>query len=199
MTDECFYILGDIDVNVGVEHLQKDKRYHSDEPVCSCEEVEKQILMMAKNAFANIRRRNDSPAAFEQFRKEVTGTNAAIKESLEVLNTIKLFCKHDSGRQLENITYGSICFRIHCHTFDGLQELWNMYTSGILLERLQKDLVTRQLKQRYHLKVIQLRVRISEEEYQVCVRELLAGKYFLWFFLSTFCNSLPLLLITFKL
>lgn len=162
---------GDINVKVGVEHLQKDKRYRNDSPICSCDELEKQIFIMAKNAYSQIRRKNDSPAAYEQFRKELTGTNTVIKESLEV---IKLLCKHDTGIDLENITYSSICFQFHCRTFDGLQELWNMYASGVLLDRLQKGLVTRQLKQRYHLKNIQLRVRMSEEEYQTCVRELLS-------------------------
>ncbi|CAE1260270.1 unnamed protein product [Acanthosepion pharaonis] len=67
---------GDINVKVGVEHLQKDKRYRNDSPICSCDELEKQIFIMAKNAYSQIRRKNDSPAAFEQFRKELTGTNA---------------------------------------------------------------------------------------------------------------------------
>ena len=46
---------------------------------CSCQEVEEQILRMAKEAYRNIRRRDATPAAFEQFRKELQQTNAIVK------------------------------------------------------------------------------------------------------------------------
>lgn len=47
--------------------------------LCSCQEVEEQILTMAKEAYRNIRRRDATPAAFEQFRKELHQTNEIIK------------------------------------------------------------------------------------------------------------------------
>ena len=70
---------------------------------CSCQEVEEQILRMAKEAYRNIRRRDATPAAFEQFRKELQQTNAIVKgESavwfLIIIIIITKICKTPSLR-----------------------------------------------------------------------------------------------------
>ncbi|KAL3886439.1 hypothetical protein ACJMK2_026431 [Sinanodonta woodiana] len=137
---------------------------------CTCREVEEQLLLMAKHAYHNIRRRDETPAAFEQFRKELSQTNEIVRDSMEIMNTLKILCTH--GRSINDISSGSILFNLQCSTQDGLKDIWNMYQTGSLQEQFQKSFVTENLKKQYHANDIKLKVTIPEEEFQQCQNEL---------------------------
>ncbi|XP_067653548.1 uncharacterized protein [Haliotis asinina] len=72
----------------------------SNEGNCSLEDVKQQIMLMAENAYANIRRSDDSSEAFVQFSKEMAQTTESINESLKVYKMIKEFCQRsdDEGQ-----------------------------------------------------------------------------------------------------
>ncbi|XP_046334841.2 uncharacterized protein LOC124117145 isoform X1 [Haliotis rufescens] len=65
----------------------------SNEGSCSLEDVKQQIVLMAENAYANIRRSDDSGEAFVQFSQEMAQTTESINESLKVYKMIKDFCQ----------------------------------------------------------------------------------------------------------
>jgi len=157
---------GEMNVNVDCQEVipSGKKRY-----VCSCEEVEEQILQMAKGAFSNIRRRDTSASAHEQFRKELQQTNEIVKDSLEIVNSLKLLCRHGD---VTNLSSGSICFTICCRSVSACHQLWSDYTSGVLLEVCQQGLVTPSLLRACGAQAITLRVRMNEGEYLTCLGEL---------------------------
>ncbi|XP_046578519.1 uncharacterized protein LOC124286221 isoform X2 [Haliotis rubra] len=72
----------------------------SNEGNCSLEDVKQQIMLMAENAYANIRRSDDSSEAFVQFSQEMAQTTESINESLKVYKMIKDFCQRsdDEGQ-----------------------------------------------------------------------------------------------------
>ena len=137
-------------------------------PACTCAEVEEQILVMAKTAYQAIRRRDGTPASFEQFKKELRQTNEVIKESMEIMHTLKILCKHGDV----DISYGSVRFTLHCTSVRCMQNVWKMYKSGMLLALLQEKLVTRHLLSVCSARTIKLGVRIAEQEYIQCVQEI---------------------------
>lgn len=139
-------------------------------PTCSCQEVEEQILIMARTAYNTIRRRDHTPASFEQFKKELSQTNDIIKDTMEIMHTLKILCNH--GNELSDISYGSVKFTIRCGSLGSADELWDMYTSGALLDVLQRGLITKSLLRRCHARAVELSVRIPEEEYLQCVKDL---------------------------
>ncbi|OWF51729.1 uncharacterized protein LOC110448711 [Mizuhopecten yessoensis] len=139
-------------------------------PQCSCQEVEEQILVMARTAYSTIRRRDNTPASFEQFKKELSQTNDIIKDTAEVMHTLKILCKH--GDEISDISYGSVKFTIHCKSLRSVTSLWEMYRCGDLLELLQRGLITKTLLRKCQARDVRLRVRIPEEEYLQCVKDL---------------------------
>ncbi|KAL5020371.1 hypothetical protein ScPMuIL_003263 [Solemya velum] len=158
---------GELNINVDCEDVVPQNRKKQ---LCLCQEVEEQILTMARTAYRNIRRHDMTPAAFEQFKKELSQTNDIVKDSMEIMHTLKILCKH--GRTVDGISMGSVIFTLKCTTLYGVKDLWSMYTSGTLLIILQRGLVTNYLKHLCRARDIKLRVRIPEEEYLQCLREL---------------------------
>ncbi|KAJ8310993.1 hypothetical protein KUTeg_011438 [Tegillarca granosa] len=143
--------IGELNVRLDCEEvLSSGKRKHQ----CSCKDVEEQILLMAKQAYQTIRRRDATPAAFEQFKKELSQTNDVIKDSMEIMNTLKMLCQHDN--EIDGVYDGSVVFRIHCNSLSGLAEFWKFYLSGQLFELLQTGLVTKTLLKICHACSIRL-------------------------------------------
>ncbi|XP_060070942.1 uncharacterized protein LOC132550868 [Ylistrum balloti] len=139
-------------------------------PQCSCQEVEEQILIMARTAYSTIRRRDNTPAAFEQFKKELSQTNDIIKDTAEIMHTLKILCKH--GDEISDISYGSVKFTMHFISLRNVVKLWDMYRGGALLDLLQRGLITKSLLKKCQARDVRLRVRIPEEEYVQCVKDL---------------------------
>ncbi|RUS81630.1 hypothetical protein EGW08_010593, partial [Elysia chlorotica] len=157
---------GEMNVNIDCERVVPARSKRS---TCTCQEVEEQILLMAKGAFAHIRRRDASPAAFEQFRKEIQQTNIVIKESMEIRNTLKELCRHGD---LVDLSEGSVCFTLRCTSLTSCQELWDRYISGCLLGIFQKHLVNPFLLKTCGAQEIHLCLRISRIEFLTCAIEL---------------------------
>ncbi|XP_061190134.1 uncharacterized protein LOC133197999 isoform X2 [Saccostrea echinata] len=157
---------GEINIAVDVEDISPAPGRKK--PTCSCGEVEEQILIMAKTAYKAIRRRDNTPASFEQFKKELSQTNEIVKESMEIMHTLKILCKHGDL----DISYGSVIFSIRCNSLMCIQEIWMMYKSGSLQSLLQRTFVTRSLLRICSVKSVRLRVQISETEYKKCLREI---------------------------
>ncbi|XP_033725537.1 uncharacterized protein LOC117315454 [Pecten maximus] len=139
-------------------------------PQCSCQEVEEQILVMARTAYSTIRRRDNTPAAFEQFKKELSQTNDIIKDTAEIMHTLKILCKH--GDEISDISYGSVKFTMQFRSIPNVVKLWEMYRCGDLLDLLQRGLITKALLRKCQARDVKLRVRIPEEEYIQCVKDL---------------------------
>ena len=161
-----FFSTGEINIAVDCEEVYQSPG--KKKPLCSCGEVEEQILIMAKTAYKAIRRRDNTPASFEQFKKELSQTNEIVKESMEIMHTLKILCKHGDL----DISYGSIIFSIRCKSVACLQEIWSMYLSGSLQSLIQRTFVTTTLLERCNVTRVGLRVQISEKEYLRCKREL---------------------------
>ncbi|XP_050397726.1 kinesin-related protein 4 isoform X2 [Patella vulgata] len=159
----------EMNISVDVEDVAQ---VNSKQPTCSCQEVEEQILLLSKNAYKTIRRRDQSAAAFEQFRKELAQTNAVIKDSMEIMNTLKILCRHGD---LNGVFRGSVKFTILISSVEALNDLWTMFKSGKLLSVLQSSLITDNMKKYFLVKDIRLGVRISEEEYKACLGEFIQG------------------------
>ncbi|KAJ8310995.1 hypothetical protein KUTeg_011440 [Tegillarca granosa] len=144
--------IGELNVRLDCEEVLSSRKQKRQ---CSCKDVEEQILLMAKQAYQTIRRRDATPAAFEQFKKELSQTNDVIKDSMEIMNTLKMLCQHDN--ELDGVYDGSVVFRIHCNSLTGLAEFWKFYLSGQLFELLQTGLVTKTLLKICHACSIRLR------------------------------------------
>lgn len=162
---------GDLNISVNCEEVSSLPA--SKKPTCSCGEVEEQILIMAKTAYKAIRRRDNTPASFEQFKKELSQTNEIVKESMEIMHTLKILCKHGDL----DISYGSVIFCIRCKSLACVHEIWKMYTSGSLQSMFQETLVTTDLLEKFCVTKVRLKVEICEKEYKKCLKEL-GGKEF---------------------
>lgn len=165
------------ELNINVDCADVGPAANKKKPLCSCQEVEEQILVMAKTAYLAIRRRDTTPASFEQFKKELSQTNEILRESMEVMNTLKMLCEH--GRTMNDISYGSIQFTMLCNSTEGAKDLWEKYSKGHLLDSFQQGLVNKSLLKACQAKWVKLRVKIAEEEYIQCLREI------------EYCKSLP--------
>lgn len=160
------YFVGDLNISVNCEEVSSLPA--SKKPTCSCGEVEEQILIMAKTAYKAIRRRDNTPASFEQFKKELSQTNEIVKESMEIMHTLKILCKHGDL----DISYGSVIFCIHCKSLACVHEIWKMYSSGSLQSLFQKTFVTTDLLEKFCVTKVRLKVEICEKEYKKCLKEL---------------------------
>lgn len=160
------YFVGDLNISVNCEEVSSLPA--SKKPTCSCGEVEEQILIMAKTAYKAIRRRDNTPASFEQFKKELSQTNEIVKESMEIMHTLKILCKHGDL----DISYGSVIFCIRCKSLACVHEIWKMYTSGSLQSMFQETLVTTDLLEKFCVTKVRLKVEICEKEYKRCLKEL---------------------------
>jgi hypothetical protein len=158
------------ELNINIDCADVGPASNKKKPLCSCQEVEEQILVMAKTAYLAIRRRDTTPASFEQFKKELSQTNEILRDSMEVMNTLKMLCEH--GRTMNDISYGSIQFTMLCNSTEGARDLWEKYSKGHLLDSFQQGLVNKRLLKTCQAKWVKLRVKIAEEEYLQCLREI---------------------------
>ncbi|KAI8789129.1 caspase-2 [Biomphalaria glabrata] len=157
---------GEVRVNVDCESITPSTQKKMK---CSCLEVEELMLQMAKNAYANIKRKDPSPAAYEQFKKELEGTNKLILEATEVTNAIKMLCKHG---KLTDISDGSVCFTLRCKSLAACEELWEAFISGRMLHAFQSCFISPSLLKECGAKSIKLCLRISHLEYLTCALEI---------------------------
>ena len=61
---------------------------------CACSEMEKHFMEMATSAYKSIRRCDGTIRSFEQFKEELTKTNEVIKDSMELLQSVRRLCVH---------------------------------------------------------------------------------------------------------
>ena len=61
---------------------------------CACSLMEKHFMEMATSAYKSIRRCDGTIGSFEQFKEELTKTNEVIKDSMELLQSVRRLCVH---------------------------------------------------------------------------------------------------------
>ena len=154
------------------KEILKDLDHNTEE--CKCTLIEQEILTMTNEAFARIRRMDATKESFLQFSKELTEANTNVYKSLEILCGIKCMCKY--GRTLDEIYSGSIVFRFNCPNIYALDDLWESYKSGDLEKLIKETFVTKELKDKYNVDDIKLKVTLSWEEFKKCKKDL--GKIF---------------------
>ena len=103
-------------------------------------------------------------------------SQASIAQRKAILETMREIRKFH--RELNGIESGSVIFHIFCPTLEALDDLCDLCTSGRLRRLMQKDFVTPERLKRHRLKKIDIGVEFSQEEYELCRKELLAqGMY----------------------
>lgn len=86
----------------------------------------------------------------------------SVKEYMEVFKDVVLV----SYNKLVGIREGSLCFIVQAETPSALRELWDIYQSGALKNRLQEFLVTDEIKQLASGEDVEVTVCIDEKEYK---------------------------------
>lgn len=86
----------------------------------------------------------------------------SLDEFVEVFNKVVLV----SYSKLIEISEGSLCFTVQAETSAALKELWEIYNSGTLKNRLQEFLVTEEIKQLASGEDVEVTVYIDEQEYK---------------------------------
>ena len=94
---------------------------------------------------------------------------SSLDEFVEVFNQIVLV----SYSKLVEISEGSLCFTVQAETSSALKELWDMYKSGTLQNRLQEFLVTDEIKQLASGEDVEVTVYIEEQEYKAAYLDLM--------------------------
>ncbi|XP_070178847.1 uncharacterized protein [Littorina saxatilis] len=160
----------------GNARQRQQQRRQSDterEASCTCREVEEQILRMAKEAYRGISQRGNTPTSAAQFRKEWQQTNTVVRDSMEIMDTLKMLCRHGD---ITSISEGSIIFTVRCHSAISAKELWDTYASGRLQAAVQDSLVTQAFMERCRVRNIRLKVGMSRNEHLRCLQELGGGE-----------------------
>ena len=86
---------------------------------------------------------------------------STLDEYLETFNKVVL----PASTILIGISEGSLCFTVQAETPAALKELWDIYKDGTLQRRLQKFLVTDDIKQLTDAEDIEVAIFIDEQEY----------------------------------
>ena len=94
---------------------------------------------------------------------------SSLDEFVEVFNKVVLV----SYSKLVEISEGSLCFTVQADTSSALKELWDMYKSGTLQNRLQEFLVTDGIKQLASGDDVEVNVHIDEQEYNAAYLDLM--------------------------
>ena len=94
---------------------------------------------------------------------------SSFEEYTEVFNKVILpgFIK------LVGLSESSLCFTVLAETPSALKELWNIYNSETLKNRLQNFLVTEEIKQLASGEEIEVTVYIDEKEYRAAYLDLM--------------------------
>ncbi len=93
----------------------------------------------------------------------------SLEEFVEVFNKVVLV----SYSKLVEISEGSLCFTVQAETSSALKELWDIYKSGTLQNRLQEFLVTEEIKELASGEDVEVSVYINELEYKEAYLDLL--------------------------
>ncbi|XP_052832251.1 uncharacterized protein LOC106877111 [Octopus bimaculoides] len=165
---------GEISVRVDIENTTSSDCKGKEKQMNLDDEMD-EMYDVIRSWLCKIKPQDNSREAYKQFKKQFDGTYKRIKKWLKLCKLRKKLCS--KGRVLTDITNGSIHLWFHCSTVNGLLDLWEMYTSGKLLHFLQESLITQDIKQKFHLKMVKLKVRIINEEFQQCYQEL-SGRSF---------------------
>ena len=94
---------------------------------------------------------------------------SSLDEFVEAFNKVVLV----SYYKLVEISEGSLCFMVQAETPSALKELWDMYKSGTLQNRLQEFLVTDEIKQLASGEDVEVTVYIDEQEYKAAYVDLM--------------------------
>ena len=94
---------------------------------------------------------------------------SSLDEFVEVFNKVVLV----SYSKLVEISEGSLCFTVQAETSSALKELWDMYKSGALQNRLQEFLVTDEIKQLASGEGVEVTLYIDEQEFKAAYLDLL--------------------------
>ena len=86
---------------------------------------------------------------------------STLDEFVEIFNKVVL----PAYTKLVEISEGSLCFTVRAETPAALKELWDIYKDGTLQRRLQKFLVTDDIKQLTDAEDIEVAISIDEQEY----------------------------------
>ena len=95
-------------------------------------------------------------------------SSSSLDEFVDVFN--KLLVAHS---KLVQISEGSLCFTVQAEIPSALKELWHMYKSGTLQNRLQEFLVTDEIKQLASGEDVEVAVYIDEQEYKAAYLDLM--------------------------
>ncbi|XP_078345189.1 uncharacterized protein LOC144630690 [Oculina patagonica] len=93
----------------------------------------------------------------------------SLEEFVEVFNKVVLV----SYSKLVEISEGSLCFTVQAETSSALKELWDIYKSGTLQNRLQEFLVTEEIKHLASGEDVEVSVHIDEQEYKEAYLDLM--------------------------
>ncbi|KAL9959128.1 hypothetical protein ACROYT_G036216 [Oculina patagonica] len=93
----------------------------------------------------------------------------SLDEFVEVFNKVVLV----SYSKLVEISEGSLCFTVQAETALALKELWDIYKSGTLQNRLQEFLVTEDIKELASGENVEVSVYIDEQEYKEAYLDLM--------------------------
>ena len=94
---------------------------------------------------------------------------SSLDEFVEVFNKVVL----PSFSKLVEISEGSLCFTVQADTSSALKELWDMYKTGTLQNRLQEFLATDEIKQLASGEDFEVTVYIDEQEYKAAYLDLM--------------------------
>ena len=94
---------------------------------------------------------------------------SSLDEFVEVFNKLVLV----SCSKLVEISEGSLCFTVQAETSSALKELWDMYKSGTLQNRLQEFLVTDEIKKLASEEDVEVTVYIDEQQYKAAYLDLM--------------------------
>ncbi|KAL9959110.1 hypothetical protein ACROYT_G036194 [Oculina patagonica] len=94
---------------------------------------------------------------------------SSLEEFMEIFNKVVL----PLYSKLVEISEGSLCFTVQAETSSALKELWDIYNSGILQNRLQEFLVTEEIKELASGEDVEVSVFIDEQEYKEAYLDLM--------------------------
>ncbi|KAM7426805.1 hypothetical protein ABFA07_021967 [Porites harrisoni] len=97
---------------------------------------------------------------------------SSFEEYIDVFNKVVL----PASTKLVSLSESSLCFTVLAETPSALKELWNIYNSETLKNRLQSFLVTEEIKQLASGEEIEVTVYIDEKEYRAAYLDLMFQK-----------------------
>ena len=97
---------------------------------------------------------------------------SSFEEFIELFSEVVL----PAFMKLVRLSESSLCFTVLAETPSALKELWNIYNSETLKNRLQNFLVTEEIKQLASGEEIEVTVYIDEKEYRAAYLDLMFQK-----------------------